>query len=52
MVNFNEICRKNITSDNMKCHQTSGLHLFPTKKPRVGQVEPLNRFRVKSNMII
>ena len=25
-MNFNEIFRKNVTRDNIKCHQKSGLH--------------------------
>lgn len=48
MVNFNEIFRKNITSDNMKCHQTSGLHLFPRKKnPGWVKLNPLTDLGLK-----
>ena len=31
MMNFNEIFRKNVTCDNIKSHQTSGLHPLFTK---------------------
>ena len=31
MMNFNEICRKNVPHDNIKCHQKSRLHPLSRK---------------------
>ena len=31
MMNFNDTCSKNITYDNIKCHQKSRLHPFSRK---------------------